>query len=133
MLDADRVLLVKRGHEPLKGTWSLPGGVVELGESLQAALARELREETTLAVEVGPIVDVFERIERASDGRVAYHYVVVDYLCRVREGVPAHGSDVDDARWVDRGDLAAYRLTEKTTAVIEKAFRLRQPLGFQSR
>ena len=80
ILDGDRVLLVKRGHEPLKGEWSLPGGAVEIGETLDAAVAREVLEETGLDVDVGPVVEVLDRIQRDADGRVEYHYVIVDYL-----------------------------------------------------
>src|SRR5438552_13789207 len=82
VLDGDRVLLVKRAHEPLKGEWSLPGGAVEVGETLEAAVAREVREETCLEVEVGPLVEVVNRIVRDPGGRVEYHFVIVDYLCR---------------------------------------------------
>src|SRR5436190_22962579 len=86
IIDGDRVVLVKRGHEPLKGAWSLPGGVVEIGETLHAALIREVREETCLTVEVGPVVEVLDRISHDASGSVEYHYVIVDYLCRVVEG-----------------------------------------------
>src|SRR3989440_8404211 len=82
VLDGDRVLLAKRAHEPLKGQWSLPGGGVEIGETLEEALRREVLEETGLAVSVGPVVEIFERIERQADGRIEYHFVIVDYLCR---------------------------------------------------
>ena len=85
VFDADRVLLVKRAHEPLKGEWSLPGGAVELGETLEAAVAREVLEETGLAVDVGPVVEVLDRVQHAADGRVEYHYVIVDYLCSRQE------------------------------------------------
>ena len=105
ILDGDRVLLVQRGQEPLKGEWSLPGGAVEVGETLDAALAREVREETALDVEVGPVVEVLDSIRRDADGRVEYHYVIIDYACRVRGGTPtaaAHGTDADDVRWVAR-------------------------------
>ena len=80
------MLLVKRAHEPLKGEWSLPGGAVEVGETLEAALAREVLEETGLDVDVGPVVEVLDRIERDADGRVEYHFVIIDYLCRAVGG-----------------------------------------------
>ena len=91
VFDADRVLLVKRGREPLKGQWSLPGGAVEVGESLETAVAREVLEETDLHVEVGPVIEVLDRIQRGSDGRVEYHFVIVDYLCRPRGGTVNRG------------------------------------------
>ena len=124
-IDGDRVLLVKRGHEPLKGQWSLPGGVVEAGEQLHAALVREVREETCVEIEVGPVVEVLDRINLDANGRVEYHYVIIDYLCRAIGGTLACASDADDARWVARADLSTYRLTTKVTDVIERAFELR--------
>jgi mutator protein MutT len=124
ILDGDRVLLVKRGHAPLKGEWSLPGGMVELGETLEAALAREVAEETGIEVEIGPVVEVFDRVERADDGRVAYHFVIIDFACAVRSGTVAHASDAEDARWVPVGDLAEFRVTPKATTVIHKAVAL---------
>jgi len=124
ILDGDRVLLVKRGHSPLKGEWSLPGGRVELGESLEEALVREVLEETGIQVVVGPIVEVFERIERIADGRVEYHFVIVDYACRPCGGLLAHGSDADDALWAVVSELPKYNLTVKATAVIGKALEM---------
>jgi 8-oxo-dGTP diphosphatase len=123
VLDGDRVLLVKRGHPPLKGEWSLPGGTVELGEPLEAAVAREVLEETGLDVSVGPVVEVFDRVDRAPDGRIEYHFVIVDYACTVQGGFIARGSDAEDARWVPIRELPAYRLTTKASAVIGKARR----------
>src|SRR6185312_15213739 len=79
ILDGDRVLLIKRGQEPLKGEWSLPGGAVESGETLAAALVREVREETCLEVEVGPVVEVLDSVRRDAEGRVEYHYIIIDY------------------------------------------------------
>jgi ADP-ribose pyrophosphatase YjhB (NUDIX family) len=116
-----KVVLVKRRYEPLAGQWSLPGGRLELGESLEAGLAREMLEETGLDVEVGPVVDVFDRILLDPERKVRYHYVLIDYLCRPIGGVLTHGSDVAAAELVDPGDLERYRLTPKATSVIEKA------------
>jgi 8-oxo-dGTP diphosphatase len=125
VLDGDRVLLVRRAHAPLAGEWSLPGGKVELGETLTAAVAREVWEETGLRVSVGPLVDVVDRLDTFADGRVEFHYVVVDYLCRTSgDGAPAPGSDADDVCWAPVADLAAYRLTDAAVAVIEKARRM---------
>jgi 8-oxo-dGTP diphosphatase len=121
VLDDDRVLLVRRRHEPLKGAWSLPGGVVEVGETLDAALAREVLEETGLSVEVGPVVDVVDRVQFDADGRVEYHYVIIDYLCRAWTDRIAHGSDADAVRWVALADLAVYCVSGKAVAVIQKA------------
>ena len=124
ILDGDRVLLVQRGQEPLKGEWSLPGGAIEVGETLEAALAREVREETSLDVVVGPLVEVLDSVRRDASGRVEYHYVIIDYACRVRGGTPTAatcGSDATDVRWVAVGELRSHRLTETAIAVIRKA------------
>ena len=124
ILDAGRVLLVKRGQEPLKGRWSLPGGVVELGETLIDALVREVAEETGLEVHIGPVVDVLDLVERGPDGRVQYHFVVVDYACRPATQTIRCGSDADEVRWVEAASLDAYQLTEKAASVIRAALAL---------
>ncbi len=121
VLDEARVLLVKRGHEPLKGEWSLPGGAVELGETLETAIAREVREETGLDVEVGPIVDVLDRLRYDTDGGVKYHYVLIDFLCRPSGGTLACASDADAAAWVVLGELSELGVAQATVSVIEKA------------
>ena len=122
----DCVLLVERGKEPLKGWWSLPGGLVEAGESLREAVCRELLEETGLVVEPESMVEIFERIMRDGAGAAEYHYVLIDYVCRVTGGQLAAGDDVSRAAWVRECDLGLYRITEGTAAVIEKAFRERR-------
>jgi mutator protein MutT len=124
IVDGDRVLLVKRGHEPLKGEWSLPGGAVDVGETLHDAVVREVREETGLDVVVGPVVEVLDRIHQTDDGRVEFHFVIVDYLCTVAGGTMGHSSDAADACWVSVDDLPRYSLTTVATAVIAKALEM---------
>jgi ADP-ribose pyrophosphatase YjhB (NUDIX family) len=124
VVDDDRVVLIKRRFEPLAGQWSLPGGTLELGETLADGVAREVFEETALDVDVGDVVEVFDRILLDSDARVRYHFVLIDYLCRPRGGTLTAGSDVADARWVRPADLPSYRLTPKATAVVERALAL---------
>jgi ADP-ribose pyrophosphatase YjhB (NUDIX family) len=120
VLDGNRVLLVKRANEPLKGEWSLPGGAVDVGESLGDAVKREVREETCLEIEVGPIVEVLDRIRREPDGRVRFHYVLVDFLCRPIGGSAHAASDAAEVAWADRAALGRYRVADLTVAVIDK-------------
>ena len=124
ILDGDRVLLIQRAHEPLKGEWSLPGGAVDVGEPLAVALAREVREETSLDVTVGPLVEVLDSVRRDAAGRVEYHYVIIDYLCRVRGGAAVSGSDAADVRWVSASELERYRVNATAADVIRKAMTL---------
>lgn len=124
----DEVLLVERGTEPLLGFWSLPGGVVETGETLETAVRRETLEETGLAVEPLLIAEVFERIMPDAGGRIEYHYVLIDYLCKATGGSLQAADDVSQARWFPKHSLAGLRLTEGTLPVIEKAFALRDQL-----
>jgi mutator protein MutT len=121
VLSGGKVLLVRRRHPPLAGEWSLPGGAVELGETLEQALAREVLEETGLQVSIGPVVEVLDRITPDAGGRIEYHYVLVDYLCGPVGGELAAGSDVDDVRFADPADLAAYQLTAAALHVIARA------------
>jgi 8-oxo-dGTP diphosphatase len=123
ILDGARVVLVRRAHEPLKGEWSLPGGAVELGETLAEALVREVGEETGLEIRVGPVVEVVDRVHRTGDGRVEYHFVIVDYLCAPTGGQLAAASDADGACWAPLDDLSPYRLTAQALAVVAKAAR----------
>ena len=119
-----RVLLVRRRHEPLAGRWSLPGGVVELGETLETGLRREMEEETGLEVTVGPVVDTFDRITRDDAGRVQFHYVLVDFLCWPVGGALAHASDADGIELAAPDDLERFALTPKTIDVIRRALTL---------
>ena len=121
VLDGDRVLLIKRGHAPLKGQWSLPGGSVEIGETLEQAVAREVLEETGVTIEVGPMVDVLDRISRDIDGRVDHHFVLIDFAARPSGGLLRSGSDADDAEWVPLSELANYEVAAVTVSVIQKA------------
>ena len=118
-----KALIVKRGHEPRKGEWSLPGGRVELGESLVEAVKREIREETGLEVEVGEIIETFDRVHRR-DGRVEYHFVIVDFLCRCVGGTMCAGDDAEDAVWVSSDELDAYRVNAFAAAVLRKGLKL---------
>ena len=129
VVDDTRVLLVKRAHAPLKGQWSLPGGVVELGETLAAAVAREVLEETGINVEVGPMVEVLDRVERGPDGRVEYHFVIVDYLCWPCDGRLAHGSDADDVRWAGLLELHDLQVTQTAIDVVRKALGLSRSIA----
>jgi ADP-ribose pyrophosphatase YjhB (NUDIX family) len=128
VIDGTKVLLVRRGHEPLKGEWSLPGGALELGETLQQGVVREVLEETGLIVVPGGIVEILDRITQdETSGRFRYHYVLIDFVCRVASGTLCSSSDAEEVRWVEREELnqhSGYRLTPVTMRVIEKAFRL---------
>ena len=117
----DGVVLVKRKFEPLAGQWSLPGGAVEVGETLEAAIVREVVEETGLSVAVASMIEVFDRILLDPQGRTQYHFVLVDYVCRATSGTLRAGSDVADAIVADPRELTSYQLTAKTTDVIRKA------------
>lgn len=116
-----QVLLVRRGRPPAKGQWSIPGGLVHVGEALAAALERELAEETGLKIRVGPLVYVMERVVPDGQGRIAYHYVVLDYLCDWLSGQPRPSSDADAAGWFDLDDLDRLGLNPETAQVIVEA------------
>ncbi len=116
------VLLVRRAYPPRAGEWSLPGGRLELGESLVDGVRREVREETGIEVEVGPVVEVFDRVHHDGDGRVRYHFVIVDFLCRPVGGVLVAGDDATDARWVARADVSGFGVNPHALAVIDQGF-----------
>jgi 8-oxo-dGTP diphosphatase len=120
------MVLVERGREPLKGYWSLPGGLVETGERLEAAIVREVFEETGLRVRPSVLFEIFERIMPDASGRAEYHYVLVDYVCKVKEGTLRAGDDVSRVKWVKRGEIGDHLLTPGTLEVIDKAFHARR-------
>jgi mutator protein MutT len=122
IIDDNRVLLVRRANPPLQGEWSIPGGLVEVGETTRQALVREVLEETALHVEVTGLVEVFERILQDEQSRVRYHYVLLDYRCRVLGGEPQAASDATELRWVTCGELESFSVAPETCAVIRKAF-----------
>jgi 8-oxo-dGTP diphosphatase len=119
-----RVVLVKRRFEPLAGQWSIPGGAVEAGETLEACITREMAEETGFLVQVGPVIEVLDRITRDEEGRILYHFVLIDYLCWPVGGELQAGSDVAEAVLAEPSELAQYELTEKATSVIERALEM---------
>jgi 8-oxo-dGTP diphosphatase len=122
IFDAGRVLLVQRGHAPMQGEWSLPGGALEVGETLEGGVKREVLEETGLIVEPIAKIDVFDRIAHDDEGRVQFHYVLVDYLCRVTGGSPVSASDATDIRWAALDELDA--VAPFTQEVIQKAWKI---------
>lgn len=131
VVDEGRVLLVRRGTEPLKGQWSLPGGLLELGESLTCGVVREVREETGLIVEPLELVELLDRIHREGK-KVRYHYVIADYLCRVTGGSLQAASDADAVRWVERADWnshSALKLDPVTVRVIEMGWQRARELA----
>jgi ADP-ribose pyrophosphatase YjhB (NUDIX family) len=122
IIELDRVVLVKRAHPPLQGEWSIPGGALEMGETLRQAVAREALEETGLVVEVGELLGVYDRILRDADGRIRYHYVLVDFLCRRIAGELKAAADAAEARWFTSGEVSELSLAQDTGEVIKLGF-----------
>jgi ADP-ribose pyrophosphatase YjhB (NUDIX family) len=123
IIEDARVVLVKRGHPPLQAEWSIPGGVLEVGELVCEATIREAREETGLTVEPGELLGVYDRVLRNTEQRVQYHYVLIDFLCRRVAGDLAAASDAAEVGWFSREQLPALKLAEDTLDVIRKGFR----------
>jgi ADP-ribose pyrophosphatase YjhB (NUDIX family) len=122
IIEGDRVLLVKRAHPPIQGQWSIPGGVLEVGEMVREAAVREAQEETGLIVEPGELLGVYDRILRDPERRVQYHYVLIDFLCRRVGGELIAASDAAEVRWFTRQELPRLNLAEDTQDVIRKGF-----------
>lgn len=129
VIDQGRTLLIRRGSEPLLGEWSIPGGTLELGESLQEGVVRELLEETGIEVRVLELIEVFDRIflQDGATGaeakrRPRFHFVIADYLCERLGGEPRAGSDVTDVAFASEEELVRFHLTETATGVLRKAF-----------
>jgi mutator protein MutT len=126
-----RALLIRRGCAPLAGQWSIPGGTLELGETIAEGVRRELREETSLEVRVLELIEVFERIFPDPGGRTQYHFVILDYLCEAVAGAPRPGSDVTEVAFVAPEELHRYSLTEAVTRVLGKAFAIARARGVE--
>ncbi len=122
IVENGRVVVVQRAREPLQGEWSIPGGVLELGETLREGTAREAYEETGLVVAPAEVLDIFDRIVPDARGRTQYHYVLIDFLCTRIHGELRAGSDASDARWVTPAELEQLTIAETTAALLKKAF-----------
>ena len=128
-----RALIVKRGHEPRQGEWSLPGGLVNLGESLSDAARREVKEETGLDVYPEAMIETFDRVHRDPDGRIRFHFVIIDFVCEScdGDGDAVAGSDADAVAWVSAGELDTYGVNAHAAAVIRKGLEAMRARGLE--
>lgn len=115
-----RVVLIKRGHAPAAGEWSIPGGAMEVGETVREAVVREVREETGLVVEPGELLGVFDRLLRDQEGRARYHYVLIDFQCTHVSGELKAGGDAAEARWFSADEISRLPLPADTAEIIRK-------------
>ncbi|MGA8101167.1 MAG: NUDIX hydrolase [Candidatus Acidiferrales bacterium] len=124
VIEHARTVLIRRSNPPLEGQWSIPGGILEVSETILQGVERELHEETGLVVRAGELIEVFERIIPDKHGRTQYHFVIIDYLCERLSGSPRPGGDALEAVWVEQGDLERYALVPAVIRVLGKAFEL---------
>ncbi len=122
-----KALIIKRAHEPRQGEWSLPGGLLELGESLQDGVRQEIKEETGLDVDVGPIIETFDRVHRDELGKIRYHFVIVDFVCWSRGGEAVPSSDADGVAWVTAGEIDDYGVNPHAKEVILRGLEVLRP------
>jgi 8-oxo-dGTP diphosphatase len=122
VVEENRVLLIRRGSPPLEGEWSIPGGMLEIGESLREGVRRELQEETGLEVRVHDLIEAFDRVTLDADGKCRYHFVILDYLCELVSGEAQANSDVVDVAWALEEELDRFSLTPTATRVVKRAF-----------
>lgn len=121
-----RVLLIRRGQRPLEGRWSIPGGIVELGETIADAVGRELKEETGVCVRVLDLIEIYEKVARDEVGAAQYHFVILDYRCEFVEGTAVAGGDVTEAAWVSESELPKMGLTKAALRVVKKGLEAAQ-------
>jgi 8-oxo-dGTP diphosphatase len=133
VISESRALLIRRGHPPLEGQWSIPGGTLEVGEGIAEGIAREMAEETGIQVRVLDLIEVFDRIFRDGEGRVQYHFVILDYLCEAMSGSARAGGDVTDVDWAREEELGKFELTVAATRVLKKAFAMAREKAASSR
>lgn len=117
-----RVLLIRRGQPPFEGRWSIPGGILEIGETIALGIERELKEETDVRVRAGDLIEIYEKVVRDEQNKPQYHFVILDYACEFVEGTARASGDVTDAAWVSEQELDALALTTAAKRVIRKAF-----------
>jgi 8-oxo-dGTP diphosphatase len=129
VISKGRALLVRRGRAPFQGEWSIPGGMLELGETILEGVRRELREETGIDAEVIELIEVFERIALDGAGKTQYHYVVLDYFCEPISGEAQAGSDAAEVAWAAEAELTQYSLTPTAVRVIHKALEMARKRG----
>ncbi len=122
IIDGDKIVLIERGHAPLAGEWSIPGGVLEIGETMREGVVREAREETSLLVEPLDLLGVYDRVLRDDRGQVLYHYVLIDFLCRRISGELRAAGDAAQAQWFSPEETAALSLPRDTAEVIHLGF-----------